>query len=218
VRTTSFIRLPPWPARLGQRDAERLEDGLEHVLRVASFDQTDVQCQSSGLGELVEEARSEVAGQPCDPRLRQVHVRDEQRAARRLQDDVRERLVHRYHPGTVASYAFGTKRLRERFTQRTAGRRDLDLGAAGLDIEREIERRRGREQRQQVVEHRHTRADVRLPPSRDVYARTCAPLSRRSHDDGGYSGWPSRAQNPRRQWSTRSICAPSVRRRSSIRS
>src|ERR671937_480705 len=49
VRTTSFSATAH-PARLGERDAEGLEDRLEHVLRVLALDQPDVQRQPGALG------------------------------------------------------------------------------------------------------------------------------------------------------------------------
>src|SRR5207253_3682089 len=62
VRTTDFsaMRAPLAPslsAGLGERDAERLEDGLEHVLGVVAVEQPDVHRQPGALSELPQEAR-----------------------------------------------------------------------------------------------------------------------------------------------------------------
>src|SRR5689334_1945585 len=84
-------------ARLGERDAERLEDRLEHVLRIGSVQKPDMQRHARPLGELLEEAACDVRAETADARLRQVDVRDEQRDFRRLEDDAREclRRCHR---------------------------------------------------------------------------------------------------------------------------
>src|SRR5919109_2709963 len=48
------------PAGPRERNAERLEDRLEHVLRIFALDQPDVQRQPGALGELLQEARDDV--------------------------------------------------------------------------------------------------------------------------------------------------------------
>ena len=58
VRTTVLLMPSSLLSAVGrhalrQRDAERLEDRLEHVLRVVALDQADVQRQPGALGELV---------------------------------------------------------------------------------------------------------------------------------------------------------------------
>src|SRR5512133_3280294 len=47
-------------ARLGERDAQRLEHRLQHVLRVVAGDQPDVEGDAGALGEAAEEIGDEV--------------------------------------------------------------------------------------------------------------------------------------------------------------
>ena len=61
-----------------------------------------MQRQPGALGELVEEAREQVAAEPADARSREVDVRDDERPARRLERDVGERLVRGQRRGAVA--------------------------------------------------------------------------------------------------------------------
>ena len=74
-------------------NAKRLEDRLEHVLRVAPLDETHVQRQARRLRELVQEAGRKISGQPRDACLRQIDVRDEQGPPGRLECDMRERFA-----------------------------------------------------------------------------------------------------------------------------
>src|SRR4029078_4578844 len=86
VRTpSSSATLPP---RLSQRDAERLEDRLQHVLGVLAVDEPHVHGQPPALRELLEEARHDVALESADVRRREVDVRDDERPARDLERDV----------------------------------------------------------------------------------------------------------------------------------
>src|SRR5437867_2770345 len=66
---------PSLPAGLGERDAERLEDGLEHVLGVVAVEQPDVHRQPGALCELAQEASDEVRLQTADPCGGEVDVR-----------------------------------------------------------------------------------------------------------------------------------------------
>ena len=59
--------LPPLPAALRQGHPERLEDRLEHVLRLRALDQAHVQRQPRALRELVQEGRDHIARQARDP-------------------------------------------------------------------------------------------------------------------------------------------------------
>src|SRR5205814_2194212 len=57
VRTTDFSVIwssAPLLARLRERDAERLEDRLEHVLGVGAVEQANVQVEARALGEALE--------------------------------------------------------------------------------------------------------------------------------------------------------------------
>src|ERR687887_2432331 len=65
VRTTSFSATP-LPPRLRQRDTQRLEDRLQHVLGVLAVDEPHVDGQARTLGKLVEEPGHHVALQPRD--------------------------------------------------------------------------------------------------------------------------------------------------------
>jgi hypothetical protein len=60
--------------------------------------------------------------------------------------------------------------LRERFAKCAPGRPNLLARVAGSDLEREVERRVFGEERQQVVEHRDARTDIRLSGAGDVDA------------------------------------------------
>src|SRR6266487_5688222 len=96
----------PRAARLSDCHAECLEDRLEHVLGIVAADQPHVQREPTSLGKLVEEARHEIRAETADPRLGQVDVGDHEGSSRRVEDDVRERLVCRGGRRAVASRAF----------------------------------------------------------------------------------------------------------------
>ena len=151
------------------------------MLRVAPLDEPHVQSQPGALRQLLEKPRGEITRQTGDARLREVDIGDEQRPAGRFERDVRERLVNRHHGRAVPAHSFGSQRLGQRLRERARGRRDLDLRAARLDLEREIERCIGGEQGEQMVEDGHARRDVGLAASRDVHTRACAPLPGRRH-------------------------------------
>ena len=58
---TSFSAISPPPfVAPRQRDAERLEDRGQDVLRVVALDQADVDREPRGLRELIEERRREI--------------------------------------------------------------------------------------------------------------------------------------------------------------
>src|SRR5215510_9538961 len=120
VRTAVLsISLPPfpWSAGLRERHAERLEDRLEHVLRIVAVDQANVQRKPSARGQLVQEARDEVGAEPADPGLREVDVRDDERAPGRLEDDVSERLVRGRDGRSVTSDLVGGERFAKRLAE-----------------------------------------------------------------------------------------------------
>src|ERR687884_2317381 len=126
VRTTSFSATP-LPPRLRQRDAERLEDRLQHVLGVLAVDEPHVHRQARALGELLEEPRDDVALEPRYVRRREVDVRDDERPPRDLERDVRQRLVGRHDRRAVPPRAL-RQRLGERAAQRAPRGRDLLVG------------------------------------------------------------------------------------------
>src|SRR2546421_1414684 len=83
------------PARLGERDAERLEDRLEDVLRVLALDQPHVERQARALGELPEEPGDDVALDARNVGVREVDVRDDERPTGGFERHTGERLVGR---------------------------------------------------------------------------------------------------------------------------
>src|SRR5947209_19001225 len=77
VRTTSFsATLAP---RLRQGHSERLEDRLQHVLGVLAVDEPHVHRQARSLGQLLGEARDDVALEAGHVGRREVDVRDDER-------------------------------------------------------------------------------------------------------------------------------------------
>src|SRR5262245_45589299 len=149
-------------ARLGERDAERLEDRLEDVLRVRALDQPDVDDQACALGQAAQEPCGEVDPEAADPRGREVGVRGHERVARALEDDRRERLVRGHRPGAEAPGVHRIEEWPERPAERPAGLVHLGLRLVGRELEREVEASRGREQRDEVVEDRQAGLDARL--------------------------------------------------------
>ena len=203
-------------ARLGERDAERLEDRLEHVLGVA--------CPRAGaraasaprrLRARRGSARRCRLASPRDARRGEVDVRDEQRPARRLERDVRERLVGRHDGRAGPRRPSARSGSRERLAERAARpRRPPASAAPGCDLEREVERRRS----------------ARAAPSR--WSSTGSPVATFAvagavHGRRGRRSAPQ--PSPRSQPSRRRLsaalsrrrarsCAPSARSRSSMRS
>ena len=151
-----------WSARLRKRDAERLEDRLEHVLRVGSVHQAHVQGERGAVDELAQKRGDDVGRHAAEPRARQIDVGDEQRLVARLERDVRERLRGGHDGGSVAAAPFDPQRLCKRLAERASCRTHLFLRVSGSHLEREVERGIAREQSEQVVEHGHARRDVRL--------------------------------------------------------
>src|SRR5205085_4927746 len=84
-RPPSFLLPSARPKRLSEGNSERLENRLEHVLRVAAVEKAHVQREAGALRELLEETRGEIALEPGDACLREVDVRDEQRPTGRLE-------------------------------------------------------------------------------------------------------------------------------------
>ena len=64
---------------MGKRNPERLEDRLQHMLRVAALDQPHVKGEAGALGELAQEVPDEIAAQARDARVREVDIRDDER-------------------------------------------------------------------------------------------------------------------------------------------
>ena len=186
-------------AACGERGAESLEDGVEHVLGVVSLEQPDVERQTGSLREAAQEVADHVGGEAADAGLGEIDVRDDERLVARLERDEGERLAvgHRSRAVALAHAARGDGG-RSACAERRACGGDLRRRDAGLDLQREIETRVAGKQLDEVVED----GDAGL----DAHAR------------GGRERRPGRAETRRPQTSTRSIRAPSERRRSSTRS
>jgi subtilisin family serine protease len=144
---------------LRQRDAERLEDRLQHVLRVTPLDQADVKRQAGALGELGQKPGDEVGREPADAHVGEIDVGHEQRPPGGLEGDMGERLVRRHDGGAVAARVAVVQGSRERLTERPAGGRDLGVRLLGGDLERDVERRMLGEECQEVVEDRNAGVD-----------------------------------------------------------
>src|SRR4051812_7726838 len=136
VPLLSFLFPPSRSASLRECDAKRLEDRFEDVLRVFSLDEPHVQRETRGLCKLLEKASSQISGEPRDPRLREVHVRDEQGPSGCLERHVRERLVGRNDRRAVTPSTVSAERLVQGFAERPRGRGDLELRRTRLDVER----------------------------------------------------------------------------------
>src|SRR3954454_14622754 len=65
-------------AGLCQSHAQRLEDRLEHVLRVGSVEQPHVQRHACALRKAFQEAARDIGSEPADARLRKIDVRDDE--------------------------------------------------------------------------------------------------------------------------------------------
>src|SRR6185312_11760718 len=89
------LLLPAGPATPRQGNSQRLEDRLQHVLRIRALDQADVQRQSCALRQLAQERGDDVAREAGDAGVAEVDVRDHEWAAGGLDRDVSKRLVRR---------------------------------------------------------------------------------------------------------------------------
>src|SRR5256885_15595030 len=131
VRITDFISVAigllssAGTAALRQRDAERLEDRLQHMLGVPALDQADVERQAGSFGELREKPGDEIGRETADTHVREIDVGNEQRPARGLEHDMRQRLVGGEGRRAVATPAPRMESFPRRSTPRPAGRRHL---------------------------------------------------------------------------------------------
>src|SRR4029453_10282155 len=201
----------PWAACLRERHAERLEDRLEHVLRIVAVDQADVQRKPSALRELVQEARDEVGAETADPRLREIDVRYDERPPGCLEHDVRQRLIGGCDSRTVTPHPVRRERLPERLPERPARGRDLRLGLLGSQLQLEVERAVPRQQPEQMVEHGQAAADVAR--ARAVERNADAGLLLLTHPVGGphpptQGAAPRMSSRPRKPGPFRSPCRP----------
>ena len=111
--------------------------------------------------ERVEEARGEVAAEASRARLGQIDVARDERPLRDLERDLGERFLGRQERRAVSAGAVGAQQAGECLAERPAGFCDLGLRVARRQLERELEAAAPREQRQQVIEDRNARGDVR---------------------------------------------------------
>ena len=138
------------------------------------------------------------AERPPDARLGQVGVRHDKRVVAGLERDKGERLAVRHRSRAVALRMLLAEMGPKRLPERPACGGHLRRRDAGLDFQGEIETRVLGKQLDEVIEDRDAGLDA--------------------HARGGRQRHPG-AKRPRRpQTSTRSIRAPSERRRSSTRS
>ena len=145
-----------------QRDAECLEDRLEHVLRVLPVDQADVHHELGAVGELAQEESDEVAGETADVRLREVDV--EKTSGRPEASSAT--WARASAAGTIADASPRAPGMRngrrQTVAERTAGGRDLAERPAGATSSARSETAGVARRVEQVVEHGQAGDDVRL--------------------------------------------------------
>ena len=113
------------------------------------------------LRERLEEARGEVAAEPSRPRLGQIDVARDERPLGDLERDLGECFLRRQERRAVAAGSVGAQRAGKGLAERPSRFCDLGLRVARRQLERELEAAAPREQRQQVVEDRNARGDIR---------------------------------------------------------
>ena len=175
---------------------------------VGAVQEPHVEDEAGVLGEDLEEPPRDVGAEAADAGLRQVDIRDEERFVARLEHDVGQRLGRRQRAGAAAACTFRPQRPGQRVAERRRRRLHLGLGVARLDVEDEVELRRLGEAGEQSVEHGQSRLHRRLAASIDVDADARRSLLAHPSERNAWTAYAS----------TRSICAPTPRRRSSIRS
>ena len=168
-----FLLLASWSACLGQRNAKRLEDRLEHVVRIGSVDQAQVKRQRRTLDELLQERRDDIGPHAPEARARKIDVRYEQRLDADLEGDMRERFRGGHDRGSMAADACGAQRLRERLPECASRGPHFFFCVSERNLEREIERRIGHQDAEQVIQHGDARRNVRasVPGHRQTYLR-----------------------------------------------
>ena len=168
----------------------------QDVLGVVALHEPDVDRQAGGVGEAPEERRGQVGLEAAGPRRRQIGVRRDERLARGLDDDHRERLVGRDDADAATRRVRRREQRRERVPERAClplrprprARRARSRGSARS-------RRCSASSASEMVEDRDPRGDARRP---------------RAERDPRHGLAVHR--------SARSMLAPSARRRSSMRS
>jgi hypothetical protein len=161
-----------------------LENRLGDVMRLLAVDELHVQVRTERIAEraakFLHQYDVEIAHEHRR-RLRRVH---EMRTPADVDDDSRERFVHRQQEEAVAFDAdFVAERFLEGLPEHESDILDrvviIDVGVAGR-LDREIEQTVLGEQREHVVEERHARVDLRL----------AATVDRERQRDIGLRGFP----------------------------
>ena len=130
------------------------------MLGIAALDQTNVQRDSGGAGQLVQETIGQVAGETADMSGREIEIGDQTGIVAEVKRDVRERFGRGYVRASVPVSSLGAQNRSQRAPERLPGLGHLRVGAAGGDPEREIETAVARELLQQPVENGDTGLDV----------------------------------------------------------
>ena len=159
------------PTRLPERGAERLEDRLEHVLRVLALEQPDVDVSPAPPASSSQESRDDVAREPADA-LAARSRRSRPRAAARRSRARRAASASsagRQRPAAPGA-PVGAERLRERAPERAARGRDLLARRSRLDLERDAQPPQRGQRAEQVVEHRQAGRDARRAVGRELDA------------------------------------------------
>src|SRR6185437_2682642 len=126
VRTTSLAIERPFSLRLGlgrpagepKGGADGLEHREQHVLRVLALEQAHVQVQAGAEGELLQEARDDVGGEPRHALAGEVDVGCERRAVVELERRGGEGLVGGRERPADPRGAVGTQELAEGAAER----------------------------------------------------------------------------------------------------
>src|SRR5690606_34224376 len=142
--------------RLIERPGECLEDRLDLVVRVETVERDDVDVHARLSAQTVEEVPHEVGFEVPDVAGGEAAVQHEVRAARKVDGDVRQRLVHRYgDAGRAPNAAVVAQRAENRLPQADG---DVFGRVVPVDVEIalhgdfEIEEAVAREERQEMIE------------------------------------------------------------------
>ena len=142
--------------RLAQRARERLEGGLDHVVRVAAGFHTQVQRQLGGVGERTEELLRELVLKAAGGAGGQVGLEQRERASGDVDGAASARLVHGHGGRSVAGDAHPfAQRLVERLAEHDGGVLDGVVGTrlqVAADVDVEVDAPVAREQVEHVVE------------------------------------------------------------------
>src|SRR3990170_1357582 len=166
------------------------------MLRVLALDQSNMDREAGGLGEIVQERRGKVGLKAACSRRGEIGVRRDEWLPGRFDDHHRQRLVGRNDPEAARCHAFCRKEWLERRAQGGSRLTNLGFGLARGDLQQKLEPSRARELLEEVVQDREPGRDAALACTREIDLRRAGA----------------------RHCSLRSIDAPRARSRSSIRS